>query len=103
MLKPKGGRGQRAPYDTTQMRVPVPIKAEVEAMIAAYRNSVLTGDDADASDSVALTELSSSLKLVDRFIEETQQAQSLHQRNNRNLVRFRDWLVEKLANSDMHI
>jgi len=33
-----GGRGRRAAYETTHVRVPVPLKEIVEAMIANYRN-----------------------------------------------------------------
>lgn len=34
---PKGGRGKKAPYKTTHVRIPEPIKAEVERMAAQYR------------------------------------------------------------------
>lgn len=37
MIKPVGGRGKRAPYETVQMRVPLPIKSEVEKLIEDYR------------------------------------------------------------------
>lgn len=42
MKKPIGGRGKRAPYQTIQMRVPLPIKAEVEKLIEQYRSTVLS-------------------------------------------------------------
>lgn len=42
MVKPKGGRGQKAPYETTHMRVPVPIKEGVEELIEQYRESLLS-------------------------------------------------------------
>lgn len=41
MVKPVGGRGKRAPYQTVQMRVPLPIKAHVEQLIEQYREQVL--------------------------------------------------------------
>lgn len=44
MVKPLGGRGQKAPYQTTQMRVPLPLKPQFEAEIERYRTSVLTGE-----------------------------------------------------------
>ncbi len=44
MIKPVGGRGQKAPYQTTQMRVPLPLKAEFEKRIAEFRETVLTGN-----------------------------------------------------------
>lgn len=43
MTVPKGGRGKKAPYETQQMRVPLPIKAEVNKLIAEYRGEVLEG------------------------------------------------------------
>lgn len=46
----KGGRGKKAPYKTTHVRVPEPIKAEVERMAAQYRagelNTMPALDDA---------------------------------------------------------
>jgi hypothetical protein len=41
MIKPKGGRGIKAPYKTQQMRVPVPIKDRVNELIVSFRDSVL--------------------------------------------------------------
>lgn len=35
------GRGNRAPYKQTHMRIPLPIKTQVEALVAEYRQSVL--------------------------------------------------------------
>ena len=40
MEKPKGGRGKKAPYKTEQMRVPTPIKDQVNALIAKFRDSL---------------------------------------------------------------
>jgi predicted RNase H-like nuclease (RuvC/YqgF family) len=45
MVKPLGGRGKRAPYETTQMRVPIPIKTQLESLIADYRERVLLGTE----------------------------------------------------------
>jgi hypothetical protein len=41
MPKPLGGRGIEAPYETTHVRVPVPIKPQVEKLIDDYRSLVL--------------------------------------------------------------
>lgn len=41
MDKPKGGRGKKAPYETTHLRVPVPIKDRVEELIDVYRAGLL--------------------------------------------------------------
>lgn len=37
MSKPVGGRGIKAPYETTHIRVPVPIKPEIERLIEQFR------------------------------------------------------------------
>lgn len=44
-MKPLGGRGKRAPYQTMQMRVPIPLKPKIEGLISDYRNKVLQEDD----------------------------------------------------------
>lgn len=41
---PKGGRGQRAPYETTTIRVPKPILSDVEQLIDQYRAQVMGGE-----------------------------------------------------------
>jgi hypothetical protein len=43
MNKPLGGRGKKAPYETTHLRIPVPIKADIEKLIDNYRLSVIDG------------------------------------------------------------
>jgi len=53
MTKPVGGRGKKAPYETIQMRVPVPIKDRVNELINQFRDGALTGAEADISDSTA--------------------------------------------------
>jgi hypothetical protein len=50
MVKPRGGRGKRAPYETTQMRVPIPIKTQLESLIADYRERVLLGTEDQEED-----------------------------------------------------
>ena len=37
MSKPVGGRGNKAPYETTHVRVPMPIKPEIERLIEEFR------------------------------------------------------------------
>lgn len=41
MSKPLGGRGIKAPYESTHMRVPLPLKEQFEAIIEDYRTSVM--------------------------------------------------------------
>lgn len=38
-MKPKGGRGKTAPYATTHLRVPEPIKESLQAIIDGWRES----------------------------------------------------------------
>jgi hypothetical protein len=49
MIKPVGGRGKQAPYATTHLRVPVPIKEKLEAIIEDYRRAVVDGGESDPS------------------------------------------------------
>lgn len=37
----KGGRGVKAPYETTHVRIPVEIKEQVEALSEAYKSGKL--------------------------------------------------------------
>jgi hypothetical protein len=41
MNKPIGGRGKKAPYETTHVRIPVDLKSQVEKLVEDYRNSGL--------------------------------------------------------------
>jgi hypothetical protein len=49
MSKPVGGRGKQAPYGTTHLRVPIPIKDKLEAIIEDYRRSVVDGVESEPS------------------------------------------------------
>jgi hypothetical protein len=93
MIKPKGGRGQKAPYETAQVRVPVPIKPDVERLIENYRASVLGDSDKISPDNS--DEFLVALKLVDRFIEERNLSTKMNTRDNTNLKRFKEWLENK--------
>ena len=48
MGKSKGGRGKRLPYSTTTIRIPEPLKAEVQKKVQEYEEgksySYLTGE-----------------------------------------------------------
>jgi hypothetical protein len=48
MPKAKGGRGKRLPYSTTTIRIPEPLKAEVQKKVQEYEEgkgySYLTGE-----------------------------------------------------------
>lgn len=60
MTKPKGGRGKKAPYETQQMRVPVPIKEQVNNLITQFRDETLTESE---DDSILVTSLERSLEI----------------------------------------
>lgn len=45
MNKPIGGRGKKAPYETTHVRIPVDLKSKVEKLVEAYRNNELVVSD----------------------------------------------------------
>ena len=36
----KGGRGVKAPYETTNVRIPVPVKEQVESLANRYRETL---------------------------------------------------------------
>jgi hypothetical protein len=38
MNKPIGGRGKKAPYETTHVRIPVDLKLQIEELIENFRN-----------------------------------------------------------------
>ncbi len=49
MPKPKGGRGKIAPYRTTHLRVPEPIKDQIQSIIDDYRESLLNQEPIEPS------------------------------------------------------
>lgn len=56
MNKPKGGRGKRAPYETTVVRVPDPVLEQVEAICDAYRNGEVLPEQKPVTDFEAIRE-----------------------------------------------
>lgn len=102
MTKPVGGRGKKAPYETTMVRVPVPIKSEVDEFIAKRRNQLLS-EDADDSADDSSTELEIAHKLVNKFIEETGLTDKLDVKRyvrSANLVKFLDWISDRMSRKD---
>jgi chromosomal replication initiation ATPase DnaA len=45
MTKPKGGRGRKAPYETTHVRIPVFLKPIVDQLSNKYRELVDADED----------------------------------------------------------
>ena len=58
MTKPSGGRGKKAPYVTTHMRVPEPIKPEVQRLLDRFH-----GHEVDHSEN-SLTSLDEAMALA---------------------------------------
>jgi hypothetical protein len=54
--KPKGGRGKRAPYETTVVRVPDPVLGQVEAICDAYRNGEVLPEQKPVTDFESIRE-----------------------------------------------
>ena len=57
-VKPKGGRGKQAPYQTKTIRVPLPLISQFENQIDEFRDIAINGIDADVDPcSVAILRL----------------------------------------------
>jgi hypothetical protein len=77
MTKPIGGRGYKAPYTTTHVRVPTDIKSQVEALIDNYRNEMLGIDENNSlttSEDKMLTSLDEVLVLAQEILARKQSA-----------------------------
>ena len=64
MIKPIGGRGCKAPYTTTHVRVPTDIKPQVEALIDKYRNEL----HSNLQDNLLTTSSSNLLPTLDEGV-----------------------------------
>lgn len=62
MNTPKGGRGIKAPYETTHVRVPLPIKAEVERLSLMYK------EQGEISAENSLTGLSDAMVIAKKIL-----------------------------------
>jgi hypothetical protein len=51
MIKPVGGRGQKAPYTTSIVRVPDPLIPTIEKLIDDYREMIFNGTISNEQDS----------------------------------------------------
>lgn len=63
----KGGRGVKAPYETTHIRVPVPIKDKVQQIIDDYKNDI----DSSADD---IMDYQQALELAKNIISQKKSA-----------------------------
>jgi hypothetical protein len=81
MVKPVGGRGNKAPYESTHVRVPVPIKSQVQALIDEFREhqtleprKSLTGlddeEDEEGDDPSDLETIKSQAEMIQAYVSE---------------------------------
>lgn len=56
MTRPIGGRGHKAPYETTHLRIPVPLKPNIEKLIEDYRLLVIDGIEPEKDDLLPLAD-----------------------------------------------
>ena len=69
MNKPIGGRGKKAPYETTHVRIPVDLKLQVEKLVEDYRNNGLSNLPENNQQS-SLSEFINYREFVDSMIDE---------------------------------
>jgi hypothetical protein len=60
-----GGRGKKAPYETTHVRIPVDLKPQVELLIEEFRNNGFTIDN-----QITSNPLINSSEFIKQMIEE---------------------------------
>ena len=65
MDKPIGGRGRKAPYETTHVRIPVDLKPQVELLIKEFRDNGCV-----AKDNIIENSLTSSNDFMQKMIQE---------------------------------
>lgn len=63
----KGGRGLKAPYETTHVRVPIPVKDKVQQIIDDYKNGI----DSNAND---IMEYEQALELAKEILKHKKSA-----------------------------
>jgi hypothetical protein len=72
MNKPIGGRGKKAPYETTHVRIPVDLKSQIEKLVEDYRNNGLVALDNNDNKS-SLNQPINYREFVDCMINEFKQ------------------------------
>ena len=87
MVKPVGGRGNKAPYESTHVRVPIPIKSQVQALIDEFRGSQIeqpkkaltslevdeedeTDEEEDSDEPSDLETIKSQAEMIQNYISE---------------------------------
>jgi hypothetical protein len=99
-MKPKGGRGKTLPYRQTHVRVPIPIKDKIQAIVDEYREFAYPAGSERDVEFISSEDLKSCLKLVTMFRKGygiSDASYSKPTRDNQNLKRFRDWVEKQIS------
>lgn len=96
-----GGRGKVAPYDTTHVRVPIPIKKSVESQIRLFKQKIESGELALNGKDIYIqlpieerNEYQAALELVNTYMDKFSTIQRTSERN-KALLNFQRWLGRK--------
>lgn len=73
MIKPVGGRGCKAPYETVVVRIPIDIKPQVDILVSQFRDDTDGGSDKLAD----LVQLVNSYKLQSKTTRDWSKANKL--------------------------
>jgi len=65
MNKPTGGRGRKAPYETTHVRIPVDLKPQIELLVEEFRENGCL-----AENHIVKNSLTDSDDFIQRMIQE---------------------------------
>jgi hypothetical protein len=67
MNKPIGGRGKKAPYETTHVRIPVDLKPQVEKLVEEFRNNdCVASNDTKTTQNLSIN----SDEIIQKMIQE---------------------------------
>lgn len=71
----KGGRGAKAPYETTHIRVPLPLKQKIEQICEEYKQKVISGEDVtESEDTASIMEFEEALELAKTILKQKKSA-----------------------------
>lgn len=68
----KGGRGQKAPWETTHVRCPVPIRDEIQSQINQWKAKRIGGDS--TYEEKPLADLDSVINLAEKVLNQKKSA-----------------------------
>lgn len=69
-MKYVGGRGKKAPYETTHIRVPIPLKSKIEAIVNEFKSGIET------EDTNQLTTLENALDIAQNILKQKRSARA---------------------------